>query len=136
MGIDRGSGDRQEAFVNQRYVFNFPALRSWVFAIAFICLLSAVGLGWLVKSFFVLLGLLFITPVIAFFGIRWWLNRNLVQEPCPSCGAAAVGLKNRPTQCPQCGEVLQVEGGHFKRSTPPGTVDVQAVEVTAQVVED
>ncbi|MEO0374521.1 MAG: hypothetical protein AAF329_07765 [Cyanobacteria bacterium P01_A01_bin.17] len=122
--------------MNQRYVINFPALRSWVFAIAFVCLLSVVGLGWLVKSFFVLLALLFITPIIAFFGIRWWINRNLVQEPCPSCGAAAVGLKNRVTQCPQCGESLEVEGQHFKRSTPPGTVDVQAVEVTAQVVED
>lgn len=122
--------------MNQRYVFNFPALRSWLLAIAFIYLLSAVGLGWLVKSFFVLLSLLFITPVIAFLGIRWWLSRNLVQEPCPSCGAAAVGLRNRPTQCPQCGESLEIEGQHFKRSTPPGTVDVQAVEVTAQVVED
>ncbi len=122
--------------MNQRYVLNFPALRSWLTAIAFVCLLSVVGLGWLVKSFFVLLSLLFITPVIAFVGIRWWLNRNLVQEPCPACGAGVIGLNNRQTQCPQCGDTIQVEGRHFKRSTPPGTVDVQAVEVTAQVIED
>lgn len=123
--------------MNQRDVFNFPALRSWLTLIAIVWLLSFVGLGWLVQSFFVLLALLFITPVIAFIGLRWWLNRNLVQESCPSCGfEGVVGLKNRQTICPQCGTAIQVEGGHFKRSTPPGTVDVEAVEVSAQVLED
>lgn len=129
----------EELIVNlnsQRLMMGLSALRPWLTAIAVFWLLSFIGLGWLVQSLLVLLLLLFVTPIILFFGARWWLKRNIVQEPCPACGYTVIGLNNRPTQCPQCNETIQVEKRQFQRSTPPGTVDVQAVEVEVQVLDD
>jgi hypothetical protein len=103
--------------------------------IGFGWLLAALGLGWLVKSFFVLLGLMVLAPVVAFFAFQWWLKKNLVQDACPVCSFEFTGISQAEIQCPNCGESLKIEGGHFKRMTPSGTIDVEAIEVSASIEE-
>ncbi|MCL1466163.1 DUF2614 family zinc ribbon-containing protein [Argonema galeatum] len=98
--------------------------------------LGAVGLGWLVKSFVILVILILMAPVIAFLAFRWWLQRNLVEDKCPVCGYQLTGLNQTEIRCPSCSEPLRMEQGHFSRITPPGTIDVQAVEVSAKQIED
>lgn len=115
---------------------NLSGVGFWLVLFLVVWLLGAVGLGWLVKSFFILIGLILIAPVIAFFGFRWWLKKNLVEDQCPVCNFTSVGINNTQLRCPNCGEPLQVEKGHFHRLTPPGTVDVQAIEVNAKQLED
>ncbi|MEM8780679.1 MAG: hypothetical protein AAGF26_17790 [Cyanobacteria bacterium P01_G01_bin.49] len=99
-------------------------------------LLGAVGLGWVVNGFLILLGIVCVAPVIAFWVLRWWVKRNLVEDQCPVCGYQFTGFSNVESRCPSCGEVLEVENNHFKRKTPPGTIDVEAVEVSAKQIED
>lgn len=103
-------------------------------AIAF--LLSSIGLKWVVNSFLIFIALLLITPVIIFFIVRWWLKRNLVEDQCPVCTYQFTGFNNMECRCPNCGEVLQVESGRFKRITPEGIIDVDVIEVTTQQLED
>lgn len=114
------------------FQFNFSNLARWLTLLAVIWLLGSVGLGWLVNSFLILVGLLLLAPVLAFVGFRWWLQRNLVQNQCPVCRYEFTGLNQTQLQCPSCGEPLKVEQGQFNRLTPPGTIDVQAVEVPAK----
>ena len=118
------------------FQFNFSNLARWLTLLAIIWLLGSVGLGWLVHSFLILVGLLLLAPVLAFVGFRWWLQRNLVQDQCPVCRYEFTGLKQTQLKCPSCGEPLKVEQGQFNRLTPPGTIDVQAVEVPIKPVED
>ncbi len=115
---------------------NFEPLRPWLTLLAIIWLLGSFGLGWLVNSLLFIVGLLFLAPVIAFFGFRWWLQRNLVAGQCPVCNYELTGLNNSQLQCPSCGEPLSVNSGHFQRFTPDGTIDVTAVEVQARTLED
>jgi hypothetical protein len=104
----------------------------WLSFLAIIWLLSLVGLGWLVKSFLVIIGLIVLAPIIVFLGFRWWLQRNLAQDQCPVCSYEFAGLNKSQFNCPNCNEALTAEHGHFVRLTPPGTIDVQAVEVEVQ----
>ena len=97
---------------------------------------GSVGLGWLVNSFAILVGLLLLAPVLAFAGFRWWLQRNLVQNHCPVCRYEFTGLNRTQLKCPSCSEPLQVEQGQFNRLTPPGTIEVQAVEVPVTPLDD
>ncbi|MBC6418598.1 MAG: hypothetical protein GDA44_07290 [Prochloron sp. SP5CPC1] len=99
-------------------------------------LLGSVGLGGVVKGFFILLALLLLTPVIAFFVFRWWLQRKLVQDQCPACAYEFTGFAGTNFECPNCGEQLQGSGGHFTPLTSPGTIDVDAVEVSVQQLEE
>lgn len=124
----------QNSFRNLQ--FNVSGLGFWLTLLAIVWLLGAIGLGWLVKSFFILLGFIFIAPIIAFVGFRWWLKRNLVQAACPVCGFELTGLNGSETRCPSCAEPLKVERGSMLRLTPPGTVDVDAIEVTSQQIGD
>ncbi|MDJ0903075.1 MAG: hypothetical protein QNJ55_30185 [Xenococcus sp. MO_188.B8] len=123
--------------MNDRYnkvlQYNFSGIGCWLTIIALAMLLSAVGLGWIVNGFLILFLLILFTPVIAFFGLQWWLRRNFIQDNCPVCSYEFTGLKNSQFQCPNCGEPLQVEVGKFTRITPPGTIDVEAVDVQVQV---
>ncbi|MBW4691029.1 MAG: hypothetical protein KME27_04595 [Lyngbya sp. HA4199-MV5] len=114
----------------------FAEVSRWLLPFAVIWLLGAIGLGWLVKSFLILVGLIIITPVIAFFGFRWWLKRNLIQSDCPVCHHEFISLNQTEFACPSCSEPLRVENGQFNRLTPPGTIDVSAVEVPAQTLDD
>ncbi|HEY9644454.1 MAG TPA: hypothetical protein V6C57_28420 [Coleofasciculaceae cyanobacterium] len=116
--------------------FNLSGLRFWLILFAVIWLLGAIGLGWLVKSLFFLLGLLIITPIVGFLVFRWWLKRNLVMDQCPVCGYESAGINGTQMRCPSCSEPLRIEKGQFYRLTPPGTVDVEAVDVSVKQIED
>ncbi|MBE9259903.1 MULTISPECIES: hypothetical protein [Aphanizomenonaceae] len=116
--------------------FNFEKIRPWLTLLAIAWLLASLGLGWLVNSLVIILGLLFLLPVIAFFGFRWWLQKNLVTNQCPVCGYELTGVNNSQVQCANCGEQLLVKNSQFQRFTPEGTIDVKAVEVQSQSLED
>ncbi|HEY9880177.1 MAG TPA: hypothetical protein V6D29_17105 [Leptolyngbyaceae cyanobacterium] len=116
--------------------FNFSGAGCWLTLIAGAWLLGAIGLGWIVKSVLVLVGLLLIAPVIAYVGFRWWLKRNLVQSKCPACGYELTGLKGAQSACPSCGTAIEAKDGQFMRTTPEGTIDVAAVEVPVEVLQD
>ncbi|MBD2252044.1 hypothetical protein [Nostoc parmelioides] len=115
---------------------NLLNFRPWLTLLAIAWLLASLGLGWLVNSLLIIVGLLFLAPVVAFFGFRWWLERNLVSDQCPVCSYEFTGLNNSQLQCPNCGENLTVQKGHFQRFAPEGTIDVTAVEVPSQRLED
>lgn len=117
------------------FQFNLSNLAPWLTVFAIFWLLGAVGLGWLVNSFLILVGLLLLAPVVAFAWFRWWLQRNVVASDCPVCRYEFKGLNHTQLQCPSCGEPLKVEQGQFQRLTPPGTIDVQAVEVPAKPLD-
>ncbi|MBO1057908.1 MAG: hypothetical protein HEQ27_15870 [Dolichospermum sp. JUN01] len=116
--------------------FNFEKIRPWLTLLAIAWLLASLGLGWLVNSLVIILGLLFFLPVVAFLGFRWWLAKNLVTNQCPVCGYELTGVNNSQVQCVNCGEQLLVKNFQFQRFTPEGTIDVTAVEVQAQSLED
>ncbi|WP_341529836.1 hypothetical protein WKK05_11240 [Nostoc sp. UHCC 0302] len=118
------------------FQLNLLNLRPWLTLLAVIWLLASLGLGWLVNSLLIIVGLLLLAPVIAFFGFRWWLQRNLVADQCPVCTYEFTGLNNTQLQCPSCGESLLVKNSHFQRFAPEGTIDIKAVEVPAKSLED
>jgi hypothetical protein len=99
-------------------------------------LLGAVGLGWIVNGFLLILALIFIAPTIAWFVLQWWLKRNLVVDRCPVCSYEFTGFNNTECRCPNCSEPLKIEGGQFQRITLPGTIDIKAIEVPGQVLEE
>jgi hypothetical protein len=121
---------------SQVFPVRWQALRPWIVTLGVIWILGSVGLGWLVKSFLFLIGLTIITPILGFLGLRWWIGRTLVQDACPVCQYEFSALNNSQARCPNCGETLSIENQRFQRPSSPGTIDVQAVEVTAQTVED
>ena len=115
---------------------NISNLGRWIAVIGVAWLIGTVGLGWLVNWFLILLGLLILVPVIGFFGFRYWLQSNLIQDNCPVCHHEFTGLNKTQLPCPNCSEPLQVIQGKFNRFTPAGTIDVQAVEVSSQSRDD
>lgn len=121
---------------NKLLQVNSSGLGCWASIILGIFVLTSVGLGWVIKGFAVVFGLLFIVPILAFLSLQWWLRRKLIQAACPVCSYEFTGFKNTEFNCPSCGETLQVEADNFTRITPPGTVDVDAVEVSAKTIEE
>ena len=115
---------------SKNYQINFSGLGCWLTVIAVAWLLGAIGLGWIVKSIAFIFVLILVTPVLAFFGFRWWLKRNLIEDNCPVCDTQLAGLKKAQTVCPNCRTQLQVTATGFERFTPEGTVEVNAVDVT------
>lgn len=107
----------------------FAGLRFWLTTILVIWGLSALGLGWIVDSIFILLGLAIAAPVIAFIGFQWWIKSKIVTADCPVCSYTFTAAKDSQLQCPSCGEPLQVEKSKFVRLTPPGTIDVEVQAV-------
>lgn len=118
------------------FSFTLSDVVRWLAPVLIIWFLGSIGLGWLVNSFLILMGLILIAPAIAFLGMRWWVSRNLIEDRCPVCGYESTGLNQTQFQCPSCGEPLKIEQGRFKRLTPPGTIDVEAVEVSTRQIED
>jgi hypothetical protein len=116
--------------------FNFEKIRPWLTLLAIAWVLASLGLSWLVNSLMIIFGLLLFLPVVAFFGFRWWLEKNLVTNNCPVCGYQLTGLNNSQVQCTNCGEQLSVKNLQFQRFTPEGTIDVTAVEVQVQSRDD
>jgi hypothetical protein len=108
---------------------NLPGFQSWFTIVAICLLLGSLGLGWLVKSVLVIIGLAVITPIVGFLGFFWWLRRSIVQADCPVCTSPIQGVNGSEVQCTNCGEVLKVDRGSLVRETPPDTIDVVAVEV-------
>jgi len=109
----------------------------WLAVVLVVVLLGSAGLlGWVLNGIAIVFLLLLAAPAIAAVGLRWWLRRNLVEDQCPSCSYSFTGLNNSECRCPNCGEVLQVAGGRFQRPTPPGTIDVEAVEVQAKQFDE
>lgn len=120
---------------SQHWLVNLSAMRSWLTFFAIVSLLGFIGLGWLVKSLLIMIALILLTPILLFVGLRWWLGQNLVKGACPSCGNPLTGLNNTQTTCPYCAQMVSVEKSSFQRPTEPGTIDVQAIEVTSQSVD-
>ncbi|MCA1991806.1 MAG: hypothetical protein LDL41_07140 [Coleofasciculus sp. S288] len=118
------------------FQFNLSGLGFVLTLLTIFMVLGAVGLGWLVNGFLILMGLVLISPAIAWLVFRWWLKRNLVEGNCPVCAYEFTGFNRTECRCPSCGEPLRVEQGRFNRLTPPGTIDVEAVEVSAKQIED
>ncbi len=108
---------------------NLPRFQSWLTILAVCLLLGSLGLGWLVKSALVVIGLAIITPIIGFLGFFWWLRRSIVEAECPVCSNPLQGVNGSEIQCTNCGELLKVDRGQFVRDTPADTIDVIAVEV-------
>ncbi len=115
--------------------FNNSGLGCLVTLLLMGILLGTVGLNWVFNSLLIVLALVLFIPVIAWWGIRWWVQFNLVEDQCPVCDYSFTGFKNTQCQCPNCGETLQVEGSSFQRITPPGTIDVEAIEVNPRFDE-
>ena len=114
---------------------NLSHLRPWLTLFAIIWLLGTFGLGWLVNSLLIILGLLFFAPILAFVGFRWWLQRSLVADNCPVCQYQFTGFSGSQSQCPSCGEIIEIKDGKFNRYTPPGTIDVDAIDVSVQKLD-
>ncbi len=108
---------------------NLPRVQSWLTIVAICLLLGSLGLGWLVKSALVIIGLAIITPIVGFLGFFWWLRRSIVEAECPVCSNPLQGVNGSEIQCNNCGELLKVDRGQLVRDTPPDTIDVIAVEV-------
>lgn len=123
-----------QKFPNQ-ILINNSGLGCWLTLLLMGLLLGSVGLGWVVNGFLILLGLLFILPAIGLLVARWWLKRRIVSDSCPVCQYQMTGFSGSQSQCPSCGEILEVEGGKFKRYTPPGTIDVDAIDVSVKELE-
>jgi hypothetical protein len=94
-------------------------------------LFLAVLPNWLANGLLLGLTLLIVAPIVALGVLGWWVRRNFIQGSCPACQYPLNGWKfqSAPTQCPQCGEVLHIQEGRYQRMTPPGTVEVQGVEI-------
>jgi hypothetical protein len=111
------------------FQINLPRFQSWLTILAVCLLLGSLGLGWLVKSALVVIGLAIVTPIIGFLGFFWWLRRSIVEAECPVCSNPLQGVNGSEIQCTNCGELLKVDRGQFIRDTPADTIDVIAVEV-------
>jgi hypothetical protein len=108
---------------------NLPRFQSWLTIVAVCLLLGSLGLGWLVKSALVIVGLAIITPIVGFLGFFWWLRRSIVEAECPVCSNPLQGINGSEIQCTNCGEILKVDRGQLVRDTPADTIDITAVEV-------
>lgn len=116
---------------SNNYRFNVSGIGCWLTILAIALLLGPVGLVWVLKSLTLLIVVLITVPILAFLVGRWWLNRNLIQGNCPVCQTPLAGLRQAQTSCPNCRTPLQVTQHGFERFTPDGTVEVSAVDVTA-----
>jgi hypothetical protein len=114
------------------FQINLPRLQSWLTILAIFLLLGSLGLGWLVKSALILIGLAIVTPIVGFLGFFWWVRRNIVQADCPVCNYPLQGVSGSEIQCTNCGELLKVTQGKLLRDTPPDTIDVVATEVISE----
>lgn len=116
--------------------YNTSGLGCWVSLILFVLVVGKIGLAGVLSGFLILIALLFLVPIIGVWGFQWWLKRKLTLAQCPVCSYEFTGFKNTEFDCPSCGETLQVEGDRFTRLTPPGTIDIDAVEVSVQSIEE
>jgi hypothetical protein len=102
----------------------WSGVRFWLTTLLIFWTLSTIGLGWLVNSFFILIGLIIFVPVIGFLGLQWWVKRSIVTADCPVCSSSFTATRSGQFQCPSCGESLQEIQNKFVRITPSGTIDI------------
>ena len=91
-------------------------------------LLGLAGLSWIINGLLMILGIIIITPVIAFLIFKWWLKNNLVYGHCPVCNSELTSFRNTESYCLNCGEALQIKNGEFHCITSVDTVDVEIVD--------
>ncbi len=103
----------------------YSGLRFWLTTFLVVWGLSFLGLGWIINSVFILIGVLFAIPVIGAIAIQWWVSRRVVTSNCPVCEHSSTATLNSQFYCPSCGEPLQIETRKFVRITQPGTIDVE-----------
>jgi predicted RNA-binding Zn-ribbon protein involved in translation (DUF1610 family) len=107
----------------------WSGLRFWLTVFLVVWGLSYLGLGWIVDSFFILMTLAIVTPIVTVFALQWWVKRSVVTSECPVCAHTSIAARNSQFNCPSCGELLQVDKQKFVRFTPPGTIDVEVQTV-------
>lgn len=112
----------------------FPGLGCWVFVLISFWIIGAIGITGVLKATFALILFLFLTPVVAFLGLQFWVKRNLVQGSCPVCDQPLTSLKSTKIACPNCGTEVRVADGKFERVAGEGVIDVQAVDVQTSAV--
>lgn len=95
-------------------------------------LVGVLGVPWLANALLLFFFLLLVSPLLVFAVLRWWVNKNVIEGHCPSCDYRFFAFKSSTFSCPNCGESLLLEGDKFVRQTPPGTVEVEAVEVSVE----
>ena len=113
----------------------FPGLGCWLFVLGAFWLIGAIGIGGLIKSVFAIVLFVVLAPVLPFFALQFWVERNLVNGSCPVSPQTLAGLKNSKMLCPNCGTELAVTGDGFERSAPEGVIDIEAVDVQASNVQ-
>ncbi len=96
----------------------------------------SIGGGFLLRGFFLILGLVILAPVVGFFGLQWWLRKNIVESECPVCHYEFTGFNHQSMVCPSCGESLEAVNHKFQRIAQDGVIDIDAVEVNAAVVDE
>lgn len=119
-----------------KLLLRLASLSNWLIIIGIVWLLGTIGLGWVINSLLIVIGLLVLTPVIAFGVMYWWVNRRVVIADCPVCSEEVIGFNDATVQCSNCGTVLEGKKGKFQRVTEPGTVDVIAVEISPLQLEE
>jgi len=120
--------------VNQNFnqlQVRFPGLGCWLFVLGGVWLLGAIGLSGVVKSIAALVLFVILAPVLAIFGLQFWVKRNLVNGNCPVCDQTLAGLKNSNLVCPSCSTELIATAEGFERTAADGVIDIQAVDVQA-----
>ncbi len=109
----------------------------WVTGLMALFWVGSIVPDWLINALIGLVIFMFALPVLGVFGLRWWVQRNVVVGECPACSGPVQGWARQPElDCPTCGTPLQIAQGSFIRLTPAGVVDVQAVEVIDVSVMD
>ena len=102
----------------------WASVRFWLTTLFIFWAFGAIGLGWLVNSIFILIGLFTIVPIVAFVGLQWWASSKIVTADCPVCSNTFTATKASQFNCPSCGEPLEAHNNQFRRITPPGTIDI------------
>jgi predicted RNA-binding Zn-ribbon protein involved in translation (DUF1610 family) len=108
---------------------NLAGIQPWINFVLICVLLGSLGLGWILKSALLLVGLVILLPVVAIVGFWGWSRLNLVQAACPVCDMQLTGFKGAAIDCPNCGEAVKAERGSFTRVALPNTIDIAAVEI-------
>lgn len=103
----------------------YRGLRFWLTTLLVIWGLSALGLGWIINSIFILVGALIAIPIIGAIALQWWVNRSIVTSNCPVCEHTSSATLGSEFYCPSCGEPLQIDKRKFVRISQPGTIDIE-----------
>ncbi|MEL6816137.1 MAG: hypothetical protein AAFP03_15215, partial [Cyanobacteria bacterium J06598_3] len=118
--------------VNQNFnqlQVRFPGLGCWIFVLIAFWVVGAIGITGILKSIFALVLFLVLAPVLAFFGLQFWIKRNLIQGNCPVCEQPLTSLKTVDIACPNCGTQVTVGDNGFERVAGEGVIDIQAMDV-------